>query len=418
MIPLEFTTTQRKVNDLIPLSINPRKISEAKRMKMIESIQKFNLVDLPVVDADNTVISGHQRLRALQAIGRGDELIDVRMPNRKMTDKEVKEYNLLANTHFGEFDFEALEADFADIDFTSIGFDMPTFNMPDLSAFGNPDATGTPNNALYTGGESIDDNTPAPPQYQAQEDDFEAPEDDTQIQTDIVLGDLIEFKHPDGRYHRLLCGDSTKKENVERLMDGEKDFLLLTDPPYGIGYAGSMKLGQVKHGWKQYEGGWDECKPNKSIFDYLISRSKEQIIWGGNYFTDSLPPTMGWLIWDKGQRDFSLADGEMAWTSFNNALRIKTYSRAAANKEERNHPTQKPVEIISWCVSYAKRHSKVEFKNIIDTYLGSGTTMVTSHQLNLNCYGMEFDEKYCQVIVNRMRKLDPDLIITKNGIEL
>ena len=110
MDALNWTTEQRRVNELVPLEINPRKISEAKRMKMIESLQRFNLVDIPVIDTDGTVISGHQRLRALQAIGRGEEVIDVRLPNRKLTAKEVKEYNLLANSHFGEFDFELLEA--------------------------------------------------------------------------------------------------------------------------------------------------------------------------------------------------------------------------------------------------------------------------------------------------------------------
>lgn len=122
--PLEWSTAQRKVNDLLPLEINPRKITEAKRMKMIESLQRFNLVDIPVIDTDGTIISGHQRLRALQAIGRGDELIDCRVPNRKLTAKEVKEYNLLANSHFGEFDFELLETDFGDVDFDLVPIDL------------------------------------------------------------------------------------------------------------------------------------------------------------------------------------------------------------------------------------------------------------------------------------------------------
>jgi site-specific DNA-methyltransferase (adenine-specific) len=124
---------------------------------------------------------------------------------------------------------------------------------------------------------------------------------------------------------------------------------------------------------------------------------------------------MGWLIWDKGQRDFSLADGEMAWTSFNKALRIKEYARAKANREEKNHPTQKPIEIMNWCFEYADRHSKNKIKLVLDAYLGSGSTMVASHQLNRKCYGMELDPKYCQVIIDRMRKLDPSLQIKRNG---
>jgi site-specific DNA-methyltransferase (adenine-specific) len=248
-------------------------------------------------------------------------------------------------------------------------------------------------------------------ELEAEEDDFDAPEGG--IETDIVIGDLFEIGE-----HRLLCGDSTDSDLIEKLLNGKKAELLLTDPPYGIGYAGSMQLGQEKHGWKQYEGGWDESKPESGVLQYLCQITDNQIIWGGNYFTDDLPPTMGWLIWDKGQRGFSLADGEMAWTSFNNALRIKEYARAKANREEKNHPTQKPIEIMSWCFEYADRHSKNEVKLVLDAYLGSGSTMVTSHQLKRKCYGMELDPKYCQVIIDRMKKLDPSLVIKRNGVEI
>ena len=128
---LTWTTQRRKVNDLVPMDTNPRKISEAKRMKLIESLQKFNLVDLPVIDTDNTVVSGHQRLRALQAIGRGDEEIEVRMPNRHLTDQELKQYNLLANSHFGEWDSELLEEFTMDMDLGEWGLSMDDFNLPD-----------------------------------------------------------------------------------------------------------------------------------------------------------------------------------------------------------------------------------------------------------------------------------------------
>jgi DNA modification methylase len=105
----------------------------------------------------------------------------------------------------------------------------------------------------------------------------------------------------------------------------------------------------------------------------------------------------------------------MAWTSFDNALRILTLSRAEANREEKNHATQKPVKLINWCFEYADRHSKEAIKLVLDAYLGSGTTMVAAHQLNRKCYGMELDPKYCQVIIDRMLKLDPNLVIKRNG---
>lgn len=127
MIKLEWTTQKRKVNDLIELDFNPRKITEAKKQELISSIEKFNLVDIPAIDFDNTIISGKQRLTILRVIGRGEEIIDVRVPNRKLTENELKEYILMANTHAGEWDFDILQVEFSDIDVGSFGITMPDF---------------------------------------------------------------------------------------------------------------------------------------------------------------------------------------------------------------------------------------------------------------------------------------------------
>lgn len=139
MKKLEWTTEHRKVNDLLPLDINPRKISEAKRQQLIKSIEKFNLAEIPAINKDNTIISGHQRLKALQLIDRGEEMIDVRVPNRQLTRKEVKEYNLISNTHAGEWDFEILEMEFEDVKIEEIwDFDIPGFDMPTNSTGNEP----------------------------------------------------------------------------------------------------------------------------------------------------------------------------------------------------------------------------------------------------------------------------------------
>src|SRR5436305_12738681 len=124
---LEWTTVKRKVNDLLPLEINPRKISEHKRQELIKSIEKFNLAEIPAINADYTIIAGHQRIKALQLIGRGEEMIDVRIPNRKLTQRELKEYNLISNSHAGEWDFEIFEAHFADINLPAIGLNPSDF---------------------------------------------------------------------------------------------------------------------------------------------------------------------------------------------------------------------------------------------------------------------------------------------------
>lgn len=129
MKKLEWTTEKRKVNDLLPLEINPRKITDAKRQQLIRSIEKFNLAEIPAINKDNTIIAGHQRIKALQMIGRGEEIIDVRLPNRQLNKTELKEYNLISNTHAGEWDFEILEMEFEDVKTEEWNFDIPNFDL-------------------------------------------------------------------------------------------------------------------------------------------------------------------------------------------------------------------------------------------------------------------------------------------------
>ena len=116
MKKLNWITEQRKVNDIYPLEFNPRKITEAKRQKLVESLQKFNLADIPAIDKDNTVISGNQRLKALQLMGRGDEPLMCAYQTGNSTKKEIKEYALVANTHAGEWDEDIFEEFFSDVD--------------------------------------------------------------------------------------------------------------------------------------------------------------------------------------------------------------------------------------------------------------------------------------------------------------
>lgn len=363
---------------------NPRLIKDFKFEKLVKSIKDFPdmLEKRPiVVDENMIVLGGNMRLKACQAAGLTEVWIDVA---EGWTEEQKKEFVVKDNLGYGEWDWDILANEYETELLDEWGMDLPPM---------------------------FDEPTP-----EAIEDDYKEPDN---LRVDVVLGDLIEIGQ-----HRLLCGDSTDSDQLTKLMNGERPELLLTDPPYGIDYGGMLKGkgdgkgGADKNGWKSYDApDWDKSKPESGVLQYLCQITDNQIIWGGNYFTDDLPPTMGWLIWDKGQRGFSLADGEMAWTSFNNALRIKEYARAKANREEKNHPTQKPIEIMSWCFEYADRHSKKEIKLVLDTYLGSGSTMVTSHQLNRKCYGMELDPKYCQVIIDRMRKLEPSIEIKINGKE-
>jgi len=225
--------------------------------------------------------------------------------------------------------------------------------------------------------------------------------------------------------HRVMCGDSTDKASVDTLMDGVKADMLLTDPPYGIDYGSQLIKGEEfkdktnKHGWRNFGSPeWDKRLEIGSIKN-ILSYSVDAIVWGGNYFADELPASQGWLVWDKGQRKFSLADGEMAWTSFDNAMRIKSYARATANQEEKVHATQKPQEIIIWCIEYADRHSKNKPKTFLDLFLGSGSTLIACEQTDRICYGMELDPKYTDVIRKRYAKfISPDDQLPENWEEL
>jgi len=374
---------KKKISDLIPAPYNPRQSTAKQEKHLKESLEKFGLVE-PIIFNKQTgyIVGGHFRVRELKKLG----IKEIECVIVDLNEADEKELNIRLNANTGGWDWDTLANDWDVVDLEAWGLEIPQFDTVE--------------------------------ELEASEDDYEVPEGG--IETDIVIGDLFEIGE-----HRLLCGDSTDSDAVARLMNGEKAELLLTDPPYGIDYGGMLKGkgdgkgGADKNGWKSYDAPtWDKSKPESGVLQYFCQITDNQIIWGGNYFTDDLPPTMGWLIWDKGQRGFSLADGEMAWTSFNNALRIKEYARAKANQEEKNHPTQKPQEIIQWCFEYADRHTKNEIKLVLDPYLGSGSTMVAAHQLKRRCYGMELEPKYCQVIIDRMRKLDSSLIIKRNGKQI
>jgi site-specific DNA-methyltransferase (adenine-specific) len=188
--------------------------------------------------------------------------------------------------------------------------------------------------------------------------------------------------------------------------------LAIVDPPYGIERGGQTETftKNPKHKRKLHkQKEWDNEIPTSEYFNELVRVSKNQIIWGGNYFTEYLKPTKAWIFWYKGQRDLTMSDGELAWTTEDKPLRCITVNRAALQGSV--HPTQMPVKVIDFCIDYAGSPNL-----IIDAYCGSGSTMVAAHQLKRKCYGMELDPKYCDVIVKRIIKLDPTLNIKRNGV--
>lgn len=340
---------------------NPRIIKDDKFQKLVKSIQEFpQMLEIRpiVVNDEMIVLGGNMRLKACQEAGI-KEIPVIKASN--LTEEQQKEFIIKDNVGFGEWDWNDLANNWDANELSEWGLDIPGFEETQL---------------------------------EAEEDDFAAPEGG--IETDIVLGDLFEIGE-----HRLLCGDSTDIEKVELLIKGDK-CNLLTDPPYGI-KANKQTLGTGK---KQFHRGddWDNEVPD---FFYILALIDQAIIWGGNYFTNRLDVTNDWLCWHKKNDGLSFSEFELAWSNVGKNCRILSHHWGG---EEKMHPTMKPIKVMEWCISF------LDDKPILDIFSGSGSTMVAAHQLKRKCYGMELDPKYCQVIVDRMIKLDPTLEIKRNGM--
>lgn len=168
----------------------------------------------------------------------------------------------------------------------------------------------------------------------------------------------------------------------------------VTDPPYGINYTGNGGKW-----WVSRNATFDTMRPSAATFDAMLAASKSQVIWGGNYFSDLLPASMRWLVWDKGQRGFSLADCEVAWTSQNKAMRIFDYARAKALQDGKQHPTQKPIALMEWCLGFLPKA-----ETILDPFMGSGTTGVACASLGRKFTGIELDPDYFEIACKRIEE--------------
>jgi len=196
----------------------------------------------------------------------------------------------------------------------------------------------------------------------------------------------------DGGNIVLYCGDCL--DILPTLEPGSVD-AVVTDPPYGIGEHGGACRNRNRPGYAKHENrGWDNTRPSRATFDMILGFGKQQVIWGGNYFADLLPPTMGWLYWRKLMGgDFS--DGELAWTSRQAALREKTICPKGVNK---THPCEKPVVLMEWCLAFLP-----DATTILDPFMGSGTTGVACVRTGRKFIGIELDPGYFAIAVKRIQ---------------
>jgi DNA modification methylase len=384
-----------KVGEIKPNPNNPRIIKDDKFKKLVKSIQEFpqmlNIRPI-VVNDDMVVLGGNMRLKACKEAGLKELPI---IKASSLTEEQQKEFIIKDNVGFGEWDWESIANEWDAEQLTEWGLDIPDFK---------------------------------PIQAEAQEDDFELPDE---INTDIVLGDLFEIGE-----HRLLCGDSTDSDQVAKLMNGHKADMVFTDPPYGVSYEGG-------HNKKKRTGIENDTLQGQDLTDLFY----ESLV-NGELFSHHHSAFYIWYANGKAVETFASFSklslkvrAVLCWYKVKSGLGafmsqyipnyepcIYAYKEGYSpqwfgasdektvwelKKESKNefHPTQKPVEL----PERAMKNSSKENDIVLDLFGGSGSTMVAAQQLNRKAMIMEFDPKYCQVIVDRMMKLDPSLEVKRNG---
>jgi len=372
---------------------NPRVIKDNKFKQLVESIKSFpQMLDIRpiVVDSGGMVLGGNMRLKACEAAGLTEVPV---IQAENLTLEQQREFIIKDNIGFGEWDWEAIVNDWPQA--PEWGLDIPDFAIP---------------------------------KKEAAEDDYVIPDE---IETDIVLGDLFEIGE-----HRLLCGDSTDILDVDQLLNGKEPYLMVTDPPYGVSYDANWRNEADRANGKKIGGSALGKVKNDSNADWSVawghSPAKVAYVWHAGKYSATVQKSLedkgfemrSQIIWVKN--NIVISRGDYHWKHEPCWYAVKKGSKGnwasdrkqttvweinKPQKSETGHSTQKPVECMAKPIG---NHDG----DVYDPFIGSGTTMVAAHQLNRKCYGMELDPKYCQVIVDRMRKLDPGIVIKKNGVIL
>jgi hypothetical protein len=350
---------RRKVADLIPYARNARTHSDEQVAQIAASIREWGWTTPVLIDEAGGIIAGHGRVMAARKLA----LTDVPVMVAAGWSEAQKRAYVLADNKLAlnaGWNDELLALELGEIG--ALGFDIG------LTGFGTDEISAL--SATGTAGLTDPDAVPEPP-----------------VDPVTKPGDLWLLGE-----HRLLCGDSTKSEDVERLMAGAKAEAVVTDPPYGIGslmHGGTWATKQDHQFSMMRE--WDATTSQK-FFDMVEAMGIPSVVWGGNYF--STPPSRCWLVWDKPEFP-TMSSAELAWTNMDkNAKRIEC-PRAHQADGAKEHATQKPVRVMSWSLEF------VPDGLVYDPFLGSGTTLIAAEQLGRKCYGMEISPQYCDVIVKR-----------------
>lgn len=383
-----------KLSSIRPNPANPRTIRDDKFSKLKASLEQFpKMMALRpiVVDDAGMVLGGNMRLLALQELGYNEVPEEWVKQASELTEGEKRRFVITDNAGFGEWDWDMLANEWDAGELAEWGLDVPEGWGDDVKA---------------------------------EEDDYTEPKN---LPVDVVTGDLIEI----GR-HRLLCGDSTNVDDVDRLMGGDKARLMITDPPYGVEYVGGTSQALTINNDALTE------RETHQLWRDALYAAFQSLLPGASIYATA-PPGPLHVGFAGAMKDLDLLRQIMVWVKDSLVLGHSDYHymhepilygwkpgasheffgdrtnttvfEISRPKASREHPTMKPVELWAEFIS----NSSKQWWLVYDPFIGSGTTMVAAHQLNRVCYGMEIDPKYCQVIIDRMHKLDPGLEVKING---
>lgn len=351
----------KPIQDLIPYARNSRTHDDAQVAQIAASIKEFGWTNPVLLDGENGIIAGHGRVMAASKLGE-KEVPTIELSH--MDDNQKRAYIIADNKLAlnAGWDNEMLALELKDL--SDAGYDLG------LTGF-DPDEIHALNPKIVEG---LTDEDAVP----------EVPEEPV-----TKLGDIYKLGN-----HRLMCGDSTSLNDVDKLMQGVYPDLIHTDPPYGMNAVSKSSV--LKKNYKVDILGDDNPDVAKDAFNLIFGLYPESkhIWWGANYYSSALPDSECWLVWDKNNGQSDQTDCELAWANFRSVVRQFTQ---ASEKTNRVHPTQKPVSLMEWII----KRFKLSAKTIADFFGGSGSTLIAAEKNGIQAFIMEFDPKFCDVIVKR-----------------
>jgi DNA modification methylase len=363
------------INSIQPYINNPRKLKDSAIEKVAKSIKEFGFRQPIVVDTNRIIVVGHTRYRASKKLGLKEVPITIA---ENLTQEQINAYRIADNrtNEEAEWDLELLKTEIKELELADFNLDLTGFDEDQL------------NNMLFEEKQGLTDEDEVP----------EAPEEPI-----TKLGDIWKLGN-----HRLMCGDSTKEDDVKKLINNNKIDLIYTDPPYGINEKGDRSnRGGLTEGnnLKDFKDDTIQYAVDSYVLCEDIIKAPRQVWWGGNYYCHYLPLSNNWFVWDKRveekQKD-TQSDCELAWVKSKwSSVRIfrhlwKGMMKGSEHGQKRVHPTQKPVALAEWSFDYFR-----EFDSVLDLFGGSGSTLIASEKKNKICYMMEFEPHYVDVIIKR-----------------